>query len=183
MSIKPKDFHLILSISDNRNSHLTRQVPNLPTFIFGVILDFTSEWPTNLNCITFFFNFDSLIVSTVLAMGMPGPGVDHTDSASSHFMFVKKKDETAKGGLLYFFVNISQTWFALCWFLTPQGSLSCGGQPLQSPTRSACWRSGLTSRTTSPSIPPCTTSSWTSTQTWRSLTMWSWWRTPGTGEN
>ena len=33
-------------------------------------------------------------------MDMPGPGVDHTDSASSHFMFVKKKDETAKEGLL-----------------------------------------------------------------------------------
>ena len=49
-----------------------------------------------------FFYFVTLIVSTVLAMGMPGPGVDHTDSASSHFMFVKRKDETAKGGLLCF---------------------------------------------------------------------------------
>ena len=93
MSRKPKDFHLILSISDNRNSHLT-----LLSLVTSLIL-LLSDQPTSIA--SHFFNFDSSIDSTVLAMGMPGPGVDHTDSASSHFMFVKRKDETAKGLLCF----------------------------------------------------------------------------------
>ena len=53
------------------------------------------------------------MILLVLAMEMPGPSGDHAGSASSHFMFVKKKDETAKEGVLttlhswrYFCVDI-----------------------------------------------------------------------------
>ena len=35
---------------------------------------------------------------SVLSMDMPGPSADHAESASSHFMFVKRKDETSKEG-------------------------------------------------------------------------------------
>ena len=97
MSRKPEGSHLILSISDNCNSHRKCQICQL----LFLIPDFTSEGQTQNN--------QDLIISKVLAMGAPGPGVDHTDSASSHFMFVKRKDETAKEGLLCFFVNILQT--------------------------------------------------------------------------
>ena len=45
-------------------------------------------------------------------MDMPGPSADHAGSASSHFMFVKRKDETAKEGDL-----------PVCLFLMPSNAV------------------------------------------------------------